>query len=267
MKETLLITVKAYPEESKKYGETVCTAAVNEKGEWRRIYPVPLRTLPDEQQYHKYQWIEADLEKSSQDKRPESRRVADPDNLLILGEPLNTDNGWRERRANFIDKVEIHNDLTKLIKLAHRNKLSLALFRPTKWCNLKIEKSKRQQKIKPVGVQSSLLADDKQVISISPLPHDFSYRFEDVNGKQSTLMITDWELGALYANCLGAANNNHKEAQNKVSQKYWQSFIKDEKKETLLILGTLHKYHQMTAPNPFVIVGVVPLLKEEPTLF
>ena len=43
--ERILITVKTYPTLSKKYAELVCTAGVNETGEWRRIYPVPFRQL------------------------------------------------------------------------------------------------------------------------------------------------------------------------------------------------------------------------------
>jgi len=38
-KERVLITVKTYPTLSRKYGETVCTAAVREDGSWVRIYP------------------------------------------------------------------------------------------------------------------------------------------------------------------------------------------------------------------------------------
>ena len=43
MKERILITVKTYPTLSLKYAELVCTAGVNERGEWRRIYPIQFR--------------------------------------------------------------------------------------------------------------------------------------------------------------------------------------------------------------------------------
>lgn len=41
--------------------ELVCTAGVNESGDWRRLYPIRFRMLYDEQQYRKFQWIEADI--------------------------------------------------------------------------------------------------------------------------------------------------------------------------------------------------------------
>ncbi len=40
-KKRVLVTVKAYPEKSKKYGEVVCTIGLTEEGEWIRLYPIP----------------------------------------------------------------------------------------------------------------------------------------------------------------------------------------------------------------------------------
>ena len=41
----MLIIAKTYPELSAKYGETVCTAAVDETGNPLRLYPIPFRYL------------------------------------------------------------------------------------------------------------------------------------------------------------------------------------------------------------------------------
>src|SRR5260370_36407730 len=76
-KERVLITVKTYPTLSRKYGETVCTAALRPDGTWMRIYPVPFRRLDEEQQYKKFDWMEAEFIKSKSDPRPESRHPAD----------------------------------------------------------------------------------------------------------------------------------------------------------------------------------------------
>ena len=70
----VLITVKTYPTLSRKYGETVCTAGVREDGSWVRIYPVPFRRLNEEQQYRKYDWLEARLVRNTSDPRPETFR-------------------------------------------------------------------------------------------------------------------------------------------------------------------------------------------------
>ena len=73
----VLITVKAYPLPSKKYGDLVCTAGVLASGEWVRVYPIPFRMLPNERQFTKFQWIELDLERRENDSDPKvtSRRA------------------------------------------------------------------------------------------------------------------------------------------------------------------------------------------------
>ncbi len=47
MKQEILILAKTYPTFSQKYFELVCTAGINTQGEWRRIYPIPFRELPE----------------------------------------------------------------------------------------------------------------------------------------------------------------------------------------------------------------------------
>ena len=80
MKE-VLVTVKTYPEVSKRHRETVCTAGIlKDTKSLIRLYPIRFRYLKDEQQFLKYQWITVDLEKSPSDVRPESHRVT-PDSL------------------------------------------------------------------------------------------------------------------------------------------------------------------------------------------
>lgn len=73
----VLITVKASPEPSTTYGDTVCVAGVkltDDGPEWVRIYPVAFRHLQSEQQFHKFEVIEVDLNPSPRDNRKESRR-------------------------------------------------------------------------------------------------------------------------------------------------------------------------------------------------
>ena len=46
----ILILVKTYPSLSKKYEELVCTAGMDENGDWFRLYPIPFRKLKDQKQ-------------------------------------------------------------------------------------------------------------------------------------------------------------------------------------------------------------------------
>ena len=267
MKEKILITVKTYPTLSKKYAELVCTAGVNEEGQWRRIYPVPFRQLNSDQKYKKYQWIEVDLRKSTSDGRPETYQIAGQ--LVIVNDPLPTTGSWRLRREAFIDKVKVHEDLNTLIKEAHDNRLSLAVFRPCKWIDFVAEPVEREWNAEKLAIldaekrQGHLFKDPETVIRefevVKKLPYKFSYKFGDIEGKQSKLMIEDWEIGALYWNCLRISKNDEKQAMRKVRQKYWDDFVQNEKKDILLVLGTTLEHHNKRAPNPFVIVGVIPL--------
>ena len=41
---------------------------------------------------------------------------------------------------------------------------------------------------------------------VEKLPYDFYYTFKDVRGKKSRMKILDWEVGALYRNCIRNAD-------------------------------------------------------------
>ncbi len=96
-KKRILITVKAYPNPSKKYGETVCCAGVDlNNSQLVRLYPIPFRDLDNDKKFKKYSIIEVDCFLPSDDKRPESFRVnADTINVVDL---LDTEKGtWAKQ--------------------------------------------------------------------------------------------------------------------------------------------------------------------------
>ena len=129
-KEKILITVKTYPTLSRKHGELVCTAGLRENGTWMRIYPVPYRLLDYEHRYSKFDWIETSFSKNTSDPRPESFRPNDPHSIQKVGE-MDTHDDWRERRDIVLGKAQVYDRLGCLIKAAHANELSLAVFKPT----------------------------------------------------------------------------------------------------------------------------------------
>jgi len=90
-KTKVLITVKTYPTISKKYDELVCTAGFREDGSWIRIYPVQFRKKSYNEQYKKYDWVEADLVKNTSDFRPESFRPKTHETKFEEVGHLNTD--------------------------------------------------------------------------------------------------------------------------------------------------------------------------------
>ncbi len=64
-------------------------------------------------------------------------------------------------------------------------------------------------------------------------------------------MIEDWEIGALYWNCLRDCNNNEEEALKKVRMKYEDIFIKE--KDLDFFLGTTKQWvdvqYEQTFPS------------------
>jgi hypothetical protein len=91
-----LIVVRTYPVPAKKGVEVSCTAAITDKGEWLRLFPVPYRRLNDNQQFSKYQWIDVGVTKAS-DPRPESHKISQ-ETIKIKSDVLPTTNDWQARK-------------------------------------------------------------------------------------------------------------------------------------------------------------------------
>lgn len=266
-KTKILISVKTYPNLSVKYDELVCTAGVKEDGSWVRIYPVQFRNLDYAKQYKKYQWIEIDLVKNTSDMRPESFKPYSYDTIKILGK-IGTENNWHERKKFVLKNVS--ENLNELIEKAHNNLLSLAVFKPKEILKFIAEKTEGEWNERKLNV---ILSNRRQLSFFEPenkndlpkkLPYKFSYSFKDINGKKSTLMIEDWEIGELYWNCLKKYGDEQM-AVEKVKEKYFDNFAK--KTDLHFFLGTTLKNHREKSRNPFVIIGVFYPPKSEPSLF
>lgn len=266
-KERILITVKTYPTLSRKYGETVCTAGVRADGSWVRIYPVPFRRLEEAEQYRKFDWLECDLIKSRSDPRPETRQFTDLKQLRPVGN-INTADNWRERRRLLLQTATVHTRLQTLIQAAKAHTLSLVVFKPSKITDFVWEEEDREWDAGKVAEmrnqtrQGELFAEDtwRQTFKLIPkLPYSFSYEFEDADGRTSKLQILDWEIGALFWNCLHRLGGDEKVALEKVRVKYVDQF---QQTDLHFFLGTTHQFH-FVAPNPWVIIGVFPIPHEK----
>lgn len=262
-KRKVFITVKTYPTLSKKYDELVCTAGILDDGSWVRIYPLPFRKLDYEQRYKKYQWIEFELEKNTSDMRPETYRVASYATIKNVGNPVGTEKYWQKRKDIIFQRNKIYRSLVELIDLAHANKLSLAIFKPQKLIKFEFEKTGRDWPPDKLSLlqgkknQFDLFQTQEELEEVfsvvKKLPYKFFYKFCDQEGKESRLMIEDWEIGALYWKCLAQKKWNEQEALAKVKQKYFDTF---KTLDIYFFLGTTKEHHQKRAPNPFVIIGV-----------
>ena len=261
-RERLLVTVKTYPTLSTKYGETVCTAGVREDGSWVRLYPVPFRRLNGGEQYRKYEWLECSLASHTSDPRPESYRPIDNSELQPVGH-LDTADKWRERKRILLDSARVYDRLDEVKAAAKANEISLCVFKPTTMTGLISEEEDRNwdeaklRKMRAIHGQLALFEDNdwRKTFKVIPkLPYSFSYRFVDSVGKASELQILDWEVGALYWNCLYSSDGDEAEALAKVRQKYLDQFLTT---DLHFFMGTTQQWHSV-ARNPWVIVGVFP---------
>lgn len=265
-KERVLVTVKTYPTLSRKYGEMVCTAGVRADGSWVRLYPVPFRRLEEEDQYAKFDWIEAELVKSSTDRRPETYRLVDPKDMRCVGH-VGTDKNWRERRQLLLKASHVYDRLQPLLDGAKANTISLAVFKPARILDFIWEECERDWDTAKVAAmrqaasQGNLFEDEgwrKTFRLMRKLPFNFSYRFADADGRESELQVLDWEAGQLFWNCLKSTSNSESDALEKVRQKYLNEFSG---RDLHFFLGTMQQFHGF-APNPWVIIGVFPIPHE-----
>lgn len=257
----VLISVKTYPTLSGKYDELVCTAGFLEDGTWIRIYPVPFRKLNYQNRYHKWQWIELDLVKNKSDFRPESYRPANIDKEIVILDKVDTSNNWAQRKEISLKKV--YANLSELIAEAKTEKIktSLAVVKPKQIIDFICEPCEREWPKKKLDAiyanqaQGSLFdtEDTKEVFKVvKKLPYKFSYKFTTNDDIVRTIMIEDWELGALYWNCLKDAKGNEEIACEKVREKYLDYMCS--KRDLYFFMGTTFKFHNIS-PNPFLITG------------
>jgi hypothetical protein len=249
----VLITVKTFPIPSSKYDELVCTAGVNEHGDFVRLYPINFRDLPFSQQYKKYQWLEVDaIKHTGRDSRKESYRP-DCDSIRLIGKPLSTDNNWAERAAYALAKRS--QSMEELEAKQEQDKTSLGIFRPKEVCDLVWTPTDADWK---PGFKAALsqqrLWENRKASKEPPrkVPWKFQYKFvcDDPRCKGNhQKMLEDWELGALYWNCIDAGASPD-EACQKVKQKYLDQICASDR-DTHFYVGTI-----LAHPKSWVIIGV-----------
>ena len=258
----VLITVKTYPNPSPKYDELVCNAGFLESGEWIRIYPVKFRALPYEQQYSKYSWIELDLVRRNRDLRPESyspKRGIDEEIVTVGQLSTGKRRDWSERKRYACR--EVFTSMTELIALAKTENVwkSLATVKPKEIVEFVIEEDERDWKpqvrdsLRQMSLFGSQAAHGRELKVVQKLPYKYYYRFlTEGDDRPRRMMIEDWEIGALYWNCLAQTEGDEIAANDLVRQKYEEEFLN---KDLYLFVGTTLANHTR-APNPFVIIGV-----------
>lgn len=253
----ILITVKTYPSPTPTQKEVVCTAGLIDGKKWVRLYPINFRDKPFSQQFSKYSWINLNIVKNQNDKRLESYKPERHfDETIRIISHIGTENNWEERRK-IITSGEVFYSMSEAISLAKEHGRSLVTLKPKEIVDFVVEPIEREwsETQQEILRQESLFdfSQGKSKNIIRKLPYKYSYKFlTDGDSNPRKLMITDWEIGALYWNLM-RDNADEARANEKIKQKYLTKFCKD--CEIYFFLGTTYRNHYK-AKNPFIITGV-----------
>jgi len=240
-KKRVLVTVTAYPEKSKKYGQVVCTIGLTEEGEWIRLYPVPFNVFSGPNKLRKYDWIEVYCRKAEEKlSRKESYRVRDG-SLKIIDRSLSSKKirgrvNWTERNRLILGHVAP--SLEDLRAKFDEDRTSIGLIKPAEVFNfykngaLQIYKDKRV-------FQQSLFGN--KIPEIEEIPHLFGYRFRChgcQDGKEHNIQCEDWELFESYRSW----GNHYGDADllwEKLQDKYFKSILK---RDLYFYMGTFSQF-------------------------
>jgi hypothetical protein len=180
-KELILITVTTYPNPSKTYGETVCTAGITNNGDWRRLYPVELRYLDPSKRYRTYDVIEVEVDDRT-DGRPETRRP-NCSSIKIIRHL----ESW-EVRAEWIDKT-----IFKSLKEMKDVKRSIGPVAVKKILKFYVDKTESEwsQEKQQIFLQGNLFGDRKP---LEKIPYNFRFNWIDEGDEEHDSMILSWEM-------------------------------------------------------------------------
>ena len=248
----VFVTVKAYPNPSSQYGETVCVAGITEDGQWIRLYPIPYRYLEYDRQFPTYTWIKARMQKSSRDSRPESYKI-DVDSIQV-DNTVGTANHWHERRQ-LLNSL-LAPSLENLHELNPLTGVSLGMIRPRKVTKLIISKTSPHWSADEIAKLQHLTLFDQQVDgtyqamrTLEKVPYQIKYRFfcDDERCKGHNCRVISWEVMQSLRKWVKKYGDIW---ETKFRQRYEKEFLSTSI-DLHFFMGTVHNY-----PNTWTIIGL-----------
>lgn len=261
--ERILILAKTYPSPSAKHVETSCVAGICEDGSMRRLYPVPFRMIKEGDQFKKWQWIEARVEKASKDHRPESHKIYV--DTISCGDVIDTRKEWAVRWG-WLDKMPTFDSFDGINDARISDGLSLALLRPKRLLCLDIAQARNpdwtdveREKLLQEQMQGKLFSETeerKQVKQLRKVPFDFYYRYvcDTPEGEtEHKHKIVDWEAGALFWKC--------RESHGSEWEKPFRAKLEDDlgNKDLMFLMGNQHRFQ-----DQWLIVSLIYPPKRKP---
>jgi hypothetical protein len=184
----VVVLVKALPQPSKRYGETVCCAGITAEGHWKRLFPVRFRHLRGDSSFSRWDWVRFGYRPPTSDKRAESCHVYE-DSLTVEGELP------RNERSRLLNPL-----ITGSAKEAMALGRSLTLVRPKNTRFIAKPKSaadiaEEKEAFKLAARQTSIF--DRELAELEPSPFDFRFQFEDASGSHN-YQNGDWETHVMF---------------------------------------------------------------------
>ena len=265
----VLVTVKAYPQPSRTYGETVCVAGVRIDGgppRWLRLYPVAYRELAFADRFRKYQMLDLKAFRSTSDQRPESYKPNIPS--VTLGEEIGTDRGrWTTRWAYLKDLAGATTACELFARQTSPTAPSLGLIRPSIVEDLVVEPNDGftddKRRLAELAAAGDLFKEARAVLE--PAPYRLKYRFtcESTACRGHLQTLIDWEAGQTARSWL-ADGADPQDLPALLRQKFLNELCAPGR-DTYFFLGNQHQH-----PRSFLVLGVFwpPTgSRPQPTLF
>lgn len=235
----VVILVKALPQPSKTYGETVCCAGVTLEGSWKRLFPVRFRHLKGDSSFSRWQWVSFNYRLPTSDRRTESCHVHE-ESIRIEGALPN------QERPRFLVPI-----IRGSAEDAACRGESLALIRPRKTKFTYKRKSQiaidgEREIFRRAARQTSIL--DKELAELDPSPFEFRFKFTDDSGEHD-YQSGDWEAHAMFWNARRRTSETE-------ALKWMDSVFNEEypKKGMVFAIG-----NQAKRPQTWQLLGVVRL--------
>lgn len=195
-KKRVLLTVKAYPEKSVKYGACVCTAGITDSGEFIRLYPIPFENFRGGKKLRKYSWVDVECEKASEYlERKESYKVRyDTINVereLSTG-PSRT---WGDRNKVVLPLVS--GSLEELQQMTDIDHTSLGIIKPKEITDLTIDsKSESSDEEAEIIKEVQMTLEGERRTELESIGYNFRYHFRCMGDecKGHNIMCEDWEM-------------------------------------------------------------------------
>lgn len=249
----VLVVIKAAPQPSTTYGDTVCVAGIRMRDdgpEWIRLYPIPFRSMEEYLRFRKYDLIRVKVKPASRDYRSESYT---PDRSTI--ETISHLEPWKPRHK-FISPLVGEWTMCGLLRAQRERKPfpSLAVIQPREVRDFVLTDHPgwNAEQINKLNVnlgQVDLFGDapKTQLLQAPQFIGKYSYFCEDQNCNGHNQGMLDWELVALERRLKDTGNDAAKE---EIRKKFFTDMCAADRKP-LFFVG-----NQLKHPVTFSVLGV-----------